>query len=772
MRLPVAAALATSAAALTDAEVEKICWNAGFTRSLCCYGGTQGCFDGGDELTQQACCRAGSVLAGPEVLDKLTQQGDSYFVSFLQRLVSYMKQRPNHGKGAATAHVIRQLNTARKHLDHLRNESRRQYGKLHQTSTAVLFSLAYFVSLAANKAWMTKKALAGVERRERILWSHFREAYRNMFAGHTDFCRCMEAGEFYSHINSYLQTAGLSGRFFLGRMFNGSSKEHGILRAQGCRTTPLEAFLPETALSLMFSTGCIPGDTAMAILLLENCILEQDIQKALFLQDTLFRFATLGSDCIDTAFWSFTPRDAGLQYGNMVWELAKQPRGYRTLEKGLLRKLAWVPDQESMRIAEAWQDGCTPVDVQGPVSLDLQKVDDESSWTPETPAVGPLCTEIGRFWLPLRLPPSTSSPERLLVIIPVTFSWWANPWHHLHWWIAAIWHYKIVLKLDPEQTDVGLTFPAGEANWGRAVSHKVKEAVRAEPTTWSYLRGTWQKNLETGQYNLKPWQEGGLHLELLAWLSTRPAVPLEELTKNHYKRVVVGIPPMRYTVQSHPMRCSQIRAVKAFVESTPQYVAQVAAEDSQAGRADRKRVVFLQRSSAEGRTILNLEEVMESLRSNVATTEAIDLEEVHSLGSKGESWSFQYRQFAKAHILIGVGGGGLGWIWAMPAGGAVIELRSKDSPIWLPCSEKWDEDGQEMFGGLAKMVAVHHICVQPHRMSKWDNVHEARAEAQLSNPGNWSEYDRKAAIFMKVARAEQLVRQALILMAEGPLPCT
>merc|ERR1712159_881826 len=193
---------------------------------------------------------------------------------------------------------------------------------------------------------------------------------------------------------------------------------------------------------------------------------------------------------------------------------------------------------------------------------------------------------------------------------------------------------------------------------------------------------------------------------------------------------------MRYTLQSPPMCCYDIARVKQFVESTP--VSQMLLADYPMAAPTHKRLTIIQRLPKEGRSIENMDEVLQTVEENFR--DSVDVRVVTSLG-QGIRWTAQFRIFSITDILVAVGGGALGWIWAMPTGGVAIELRYKGSPVWLPCSERWNHDVKEMFGGLANVVAVHHICIRPHVGSVQAWRDSEMVHHQLSDPKKMTEYD-------------------------------
>eukprot|EP00928_Gymnodinium_smaydae_P032415 TRINITY_DN23483_c0_g2_i2.p1 TRINITY_DN23483_c0_g2~~TRINITY_DN23483_c0_g2_i2.p1 ORF type:complete len:242 (+),score=29.89 TRINITY_DN23483_c0_g2_i2:526-1251(+) len=239
--------------------------------------------------------------------------------------------------------------------------------------------------------------------------------------------------------------------------------------------------------------------------------------------------------------------------------------------------------------------------------------------------------------------------------------------------------------------------------------------------------------------------------------SIRPAVPLREVAGRVYRSVTVGVPTMRYTIHSAPFRCPQISVVREHVRS----LARVTVHQGRAG--EKMRLTIVQRARSEGRAIENIEELVELVHSDFS--QDFEPHVLERLGS-GQSWLEQFRLIAQSDVFIAVGGGALGWIWALPANGAAIELRAPGSPHWLPCSGRWDADEKEMFGGLAKLSGVHHLCL---RLNNRDGT---EAVAQLSDPTQMEEYKRQANVYVDLGRARTFLRQALRMVLDVPQVCS
>ncbi|CAK0908274.1 unnamed protein product, partial [Prorocentrum cordatum] len=204
------------------------------------------------------------------------------------------------------------------------------------------------------------------------------------------------------------------------------------------------------------------------------------------------------------------------------------PSGGTSVHRPLLRRLAWRhsrPASGAFRDAAGGGARCVPRHLGGPLRLGLGGLRGLFA----SSVHGPFCTEIGRFWLRLPTEPVESADSSTLAVIAVTYAWWANPWHHLHWWIPALWYFKVALNLEADDVDIGLVVPHQDAEWGKGA---------AEPPEWSYLQASWpRKALPRRQH----WQPGGLHADVLGWLSARPPRPLGELRGQSYGTIVLGL---------------------------------------------------------------------------------------------------------------------------------------------------------------------------------------------------------------------------------------
>ncbi|CAE8646723.1 unnamed protein product, partial [Polarella glacialis] len=348
----------------------------------------------------------------------------------------------------------------------------------HRMAPAFYFVLEYFVTFEALRRRLSRKARVLLVQKEKALWSGFTAIYQAAF-GYTDFCRCMEATEFYSHLAHMVRAAEMRKVSFAGHiwhMINGSRPQQTPLHGHSCSySEAVFDMTPQATLSAVFTSQCLPGDIAMQLIKIQNCILEQDITKVLVLQQSVLQLASYTADCLDEDFWGFSLRDLAVEQAKLVWKLAKREAGSRSLGRLFQAQLAWSPGRgvESDLQRPPWHTQCGPHHISGPVRLHAPP-----SFLPKPgapPVLGPVCTEIGRFWLHLGLQqlqtlgasrpqqqqqqpqqqPQQHQPQQqqqpqsqqqqhqqqqqkqqhTLAIIPITYAWNSNIWHHMHWWI-------------------------------------------------------------------------------------------------------------------------------------------------------------------------------------------------------------------------------------------------------------------------------------------------------------------------------------------------
>eukprot|EP00931_Biecheleriopsis_adriatica_P050680 TRINITY_DN29364_c0_g1_i1.p1 TRINITY_DN29364_c0_g1~~TRINITY_DN29364_c0_g1_i1.p1 ORF type:complete len:806 (+),score=142.25 TRINITY_DN29364_c0_g1_i1:107-2524(+) len=766
-----------------EPDEQRACWTWSLSRSACCYGGSGSarCFRSSEEAKR--CCSPRLVKVGPSAFLGLPFPDEpSALVHYLQHLMRLDRLRAaGHLSPVSAAHYISKALTSALHeIMSAQNMTSATPGQLPSVDLAYHVTMKYFLSLEVLKRKTSSASGAALLRREAALWYGFTEVYRSAW-GVTDFCRCVEAAEFYSRLTTALQQAGI-GRADLGRVFlNATLPEHQALQSQTCSQYDEEELGSDRMGKIAFSSQCMPGDLALSILLLQSCILEQDMRKVLALQRSIFELSTFAADCLDSEHWGFNVRDAAVQNAKVVWELARRPslQGVVPMDSALQSRLAWArhrnlfsqnlgatltPTRSSPGAGmEPWHQQCGPHTHLGSLRLSAP----QAAHQPST--LGPLCNELGRFWLKVHLE-QTSSLARLrtLAVIPITMSWEANPWHHLHWWIPAISYFKVSLKLSSDDLDIALVFPHVEADWAMSTStaRSLHSRSRTEPEDWSILQHAWPFTTEESMMH---WRPEGIHADVLAWLSSQPAVSLAECYGKSYRSLILGLPPLRVFVQTPRMTCTDLAAVRSWVQSTPKFAA-AASSRGQLGESETTprrllRLAIIQRARSDGRRISNLEEVLDV----VLTSFSGELEAQVIRGLvHGTPFVEQFRLLTDSDVLLAVHGAGLAWLWVLRAGGAAIELRSRGSPVWLQCSETWNADGSEIFGGLARLAGIHHFCARPHDMAG------STSQARLSKIGDMDDrdaYNHSDDVYVLPAKAEVILRSAVTLVTGAPLPC-
>jgi len=381
--------------------------------------------------------------------------------------------------------------------------------------------------------------------------------------------------------------------------------------------------------------------------------------------------------------------------------------------------------------------------------------------------VGPLCTDAGQFWLHFTGEPVVpgDAPARSLAVLPIT-ALDANPWHHCHWWIPALWQLRLRMRLRPEEVRVALAFPRPDADFTHAVRRPIEmedrdgTMRRSELPLWTYLDPDWP-SVPDGSDVRRAWRAGGLHEEILAMLTDRPATSLAELSGLPFRRVVFGVPSLRWTVHTPQLRCPQVGAVRALVHSAAQAVAHRGR--SRAARPARKlRLRFVQREVEEGRFIVNLHGLVEQLKRDYGRELLVDVLPTGAL--RNASWTAQFRLFSAADVVAGAEGAALAWMWALPRGGASVEFRPWETPPWVPCSRSWDDPAAAgaTFPGLARLAGLHHVCVRTVRPAP------ART-TPIARPYRGWEAWKGSDLFIDLRIAQEVVREALDRV-KGPKP--
>eukprot|EP00928_Gymnodinium_smaydae_P055636 TRINITY_DN39134_c0_g1_i1.p1 TRINITY_DN39134_c0_g1~~TRINITY_DN39134_c0_g1_i1.p1 ORF type:complete len:517 (-),score=28.98 TRINITY_DN39134_c0_g1_i1:196-1746(-) len=497
--------------------------------------------------------------------------------------------------------------------------------------------------------------------------------------------------------------------------------------------------------SAMYTTQCSPGIIASSLLLLQKCILEQSVQHSLWLHDSMFRLATLGSDCHNANYWRFSPRDVARNYAAVVWDIARRPRGRTPFAFSLSRQFLWTVKRGAAKAESLLRTSCGPYHIDGPVRLarGVNRSDRQH-------VVGPVCTEMGRGWLPLRchrVPRAVVS--RTLLVLPCIFVAWANPWHHSAWWIPAIWYLRVFLGTRPEDVDVGLVFPREDS--GRDAE------FQGEWPTWRENLAPSLDKRPNGTKFRQLWKRQGLHGDVLELVSKGFARALVEFEGRSYHRIIVGLPSVRWSLDTPHFSCAQLQAVRALVKGTPAFHALGAATAARftTNRARTPLLLrFVHRSRREGRFVENLKEIQELVQQKFASK--LRMKVLPSAILRRMPWTAQFHLISTTDVLAGAQGAALGWLWAMEPGSAVVQFWGHPTPyygVWC-----------EIFGGLAKLAAVHHLCERVGPSPRLANASKPRLEKDFAE-ANW----RQAPLYISALLAENTFIKAMLL-ANGPRP--
>jgi len=283
---------------------------------------------------------------------------------------------------------------------------------------------------------------------------------------------------------------------------------------------------------------------------------------------------------------------------------------------------------------------------------------------------------------------------------------------------------------------------------------------RSELPSWTYLDPDWPTMPDNPRVK-KDGRSLGLHEDVLAMLTDRPATSLAELGGLPFRRVVLGAPSMRWTVHTPQLRCPQVRAVQALLRSAPQFAAR-RGRPGPARPAHRPLLRFLQREEEEGRFVVNLDILVDMLRREYGREMFVDVLPTGVL--RNASWTAQFRLLSSVDMISGAHGAALTWMWVLPHGGALVELLSWESANWMPCSRSWDDPAASgaTFAGLARLAGLHHVCVRAASAAPQGMTPVAK---QYLGGGDWM----RANLFIDPRIAKEVFREALDRV-KGPNP--
>jgi hypothetical protein len=138
------------------------------------------------------------------------------------------------------------------------------------------------------------------------------------------------------------------------------------------------------------------------------------------------------------------------------------------------------------------------------------------------------------------------------------------------------------------------------------------------------------------------------------------------------------------------------------------------------------KILILQRPKYKGRILVNAEELGAELGAEIVTTTA-NMTLFHQIDLVRE-----------ARVILGPHGAALSLMAFMKRPGLVLELIAKEVPDeLLHCPDLMDKSPFGMYGGLARLVGVHHACVR-----SWQSASEKRID--LMDLTAWRKIDVKA----------------------------
>eukprot|EP00929_Paragymnodinium_shiwhaense_P076213 TRINITY_DN39142_c0_g1_i1.p1 TRINITY_DN39142_c0_g1~~TRINITY_DN39142_c0_g1_i1.p1 ORF type:complete len:754 (-),score=114.72 TRINITY_DN39142_c0_g1_i1:213-2474(-) len=714
------------------------------------------------EFFQRECCKR-KVRGGPQAVAELL--GDFTYVE-PQELPDILERRTDLRKSAAAAetYLVRRAVAARRTVVAARNASRLRRYQSPVDVPATIWMLRMFY-ITQEALWYSERddmrpAFGRwLESFEEELWDVtggiWWGAYRNV-----DHCRCAENDVWYMSIGSRLrEIAARMQKVDAISMTLGQKTKEGeavweAMTSVQCETEAGEDY--QALSSIIVTSACVPGDVGRVLLALQTCLFEGQLERVLQQYEGLLPAATYAIVCHDAAYWQFDPRDVFRTQAASVWMLASFPTELQPLDPAMISRMLFRSRSHRSKLTDTRlipsSPKCAPTALEGPFEL-LPEGDDRT----ETIELGPFCTEMGKFWLNVSTMETPAEPhfvEKLpvLAIIYATWPEWANPWHHVHWWVPALWYWRLHEGLDPADLQLGFVF----AKKGCRSYERLGELVREETPECSQAGYEWPEHAPGSSFDEAFYGHGGrrLHADVLEMLSTRAAAPLKALIGQRFVRGVLGLPPLSWTTKTPAMTCSQVRSVANLVRSVPQYQAEPALPRLVPFK---RRGYLLQRTQEQGRMIENEMEVLAAIAFQFPSQLDVAVLTAGDLGKM--TWLQQFWTFSQADVTFGAPGAGMAWQWALPRGGVVIEMLPQSAPSFIPCSELWNDETQAgaTHAGFAALVGVHHICVRT-------TLEPSLPVAKIKGPG-WM----RQQLVLSLDQTLGLLGDALNLM-EGKLP--
>ncbi|KAF4659666.1 5-azacytidine induced [Perkinsus chesapeaki] len=504
----------------------------------------------------------------------------------------------------------------------------------------------------------------------------------------SNYCQCVEGYDYTLTMQGSLDSLlsdERAGKMSLGSLLDKMSDQKHCIRWQRESSEPL--FWLQS-----LKSECVPG----ALLDFLTCWIywtkEGHLGAILNIAETMAQLTTLASECLDDDIWAFDTVNTILyNFARMAktWDMfppgvevrdpngrvvaAADPRGARNASA-----LAWsaYPAAEYELLSSRVDKPPMKIDLEASCIYNNSVLTDNGNHLTELIAA----TENAKLSVPVfgrdRDAMTLRWSLRTALVIPIS-GYYDNLWHNFHWLLRS---FGRLVGLQPSQVRVVLLY------------------VKLDENDMHTLTPRFVTNLGYPEPDLiKKWYASyGPILNILSDLP--PLLFTDHKADACYPNVRWGGDDTRADRQSRQVEAnSTIRAARDLRKA----LLGPSASATMADNLRKPQIIIIQRSDGHGRIIRNAEDVARKFGARIEKL------------SRKQSLLEQAKIIGSVNVIIGAHGAGLSWMMFASPPAAVIELVAAEVPeTILTCSGQWNKDKFSIYGGMARLVGVHHICLR------------------------------------------------------------
>ncbi|KAF4724656.1 hypothetical protein FOZ62_025485, partial [Perkinsus olseni] len=534
------------------------------------------------------------------------------------------------------------------------------------------------------QGWPLHKLEKKIFRLYRHLWSQTFDT--------TNYCQCVEGYDYTLTMQGTLDTllSGVeSGRLSVDGLLSTMSDQTHCVRWQRESSEPL--FWLQS-----LKSECVPG----ALLDFLTCWLywlnDGHLGAILNIAETMAQLTTLATECLDDDVWAFH------SVNTVLYNFARVAKAW-----GVLSSPVQVRDHTGRVIADAHSDAVNVSSLAwSPYpAADAELLSLDGSTTPTKIDLPKACIHSEAVLvegpiegLPGELSAATENARVAVTVHPrdqdaATLRWslrsalvipmsgfYDNLWHNFHWLLRS---FSRLGSLQPSEVRVVLLYVKLIENDMTTLTPRFTTSV-----------GHPDRDL------LKEWY--AVYGPILSTISDLPPLLFTDRAAD------ACYPSMRWGADD--VRADRLS--RGIDGNTTSRVARKLREallgpgfpSSPIGGAKGLRMLIIQRRGGDGRIIRNADEVAKQLGAEVMSF------------SREKPLLEQARIAGSVNVIIGAHGAALSWMVFAAPPAAVIELVAAEVPTAiLTCSGEWNKDrspGFSIYGGMARLVGVHHICLR------------------------------------------------------------